>query len=137
MVVPVTVTTQVPVPAHPPPDHPTNVEPVAAVAESVTIAPDVSAALQTVPQLMVVPSDDTTVPLPLPAGVTEIEFGAVVNVAVSDTGPETVTVHVPVPVQLAPDHPLRSDPLAGVAVSVTIVPAANVPVQVLPVHVMG
>ena len=35
----VTDTTQVPVPEHPPPDHPVNVEPVAGVAVSVTEVP--------------------------------------------------------------------------------------------------
>src|ERR1700710_2701305 len=59
----VTVTTQVPVPEHPPPDQPTNVDPAAGVAVSVTEPPG-KMSEQVTPQLMLPPS--VTVPVPVP-----------------------------------------------------------------------
>jgi hypothetical protein len=46
------VTVQVPVPLHPPPDQPVNVELVPAVAVSVTAVPLAKLALHVAPQLM-------------------------------------------------------------------------------------
>jgi hypothetical protein len=43
------------------------------------------------------------------------------NVAVIDWAPLIVTVHVPVPLQPAPDQPAKCDPDAGVAVNLTVV----------------
>ena len=43
-----------------------------------------------------------------------------------------MTEHVPVPVQPPPLQPVKVDPAAGVAVSVTAVPLANVAAQVAP-----
>src|SRR5262245_42283227 len=63
------VTTQVPVPVHPPPLQPVNVEPVDAEAVRVTTVPPVNAIEHPVPQLM--PAGElVTVPLPVPAFVT-------------------------------------------------------------------
>ena len=63
------VTTQVPVPEHPPPAQPMKVEPAAAVAVRVTAVPLVKLAEQVAPQL--IPTGElVTVPLPVPAGVT-------------------------------------------------------------------
>jgi hypothetical protein len=45
-----------------------------------------------------------------------------VNVAVTPCSELIVTAHVPVPLQPPPDQPLKVEPDAGVAVSVTIVP---------------
>ena len=59
------VTTHVPVPEHPPPDHPLKVEPDAAVAVRVTVEPAVTEAVQIEPQLMP-DGDEVTVPLPVP-----------------------------------------------------------------------
>jgi hypothetical protein len=42
-----------------------------------------------------------------------------------------VSVHVPVPPQ-APVQPVKADPVVGLAVRVTLVPLANVLVQVVP-----
>src|SRR5437667_5342956 len=64
-----TVTVQVPVPAHPPPLQPANVEPVAAAAVKVTAVPLVYEAEHVAPQLMP-PELLVTVPLPVPALVT-------------------------------------------------------------------
>ena len=50
-----------------------------------------------------------------------------------------MTVHVPVPVQSPPDQPVKLEPDAGAAVSVTFVPAAtlaeHVPGQLMPLPV--
>jgi hypothetical protein len=60
------VNEHVPVPAHPPPDHPVNVEPVAGDAVRVTMVLWVYAAAQLVPQL--IPEGElVTVPEPLPS----------------------------------------------------------------------
>lgn len=65
-----TVTAQVPVPEHPLPDHPANVEPPLAVAVRVTLVPEFKAVdVQVEPQEMP-PTDDVTVPDPVPDFVT-------------------------------------------------------------------
>ena len=75
-------------------------------------------------------------PLPVPALVTlSVEVvgvgGAAANVAVTAWGLVNVIVHTPVPVQ-APPHPVKVEPVPGVAVRVTVLPAAMVALQVLP-----
>ena len=47
-----------------------------------------------------------------------------VKAAVTTLACDIDTTHVPVPVQPAPDHPANTDPVAGVAVSVTDEPKA-------------
>ena len=71
----------------------------------------------------------------LPPAVFETESGNVirVNVAVGNRLLEgTVTVHVPVPEQPPPDHPVKVEPDEGVAVSVTIVPGSYNSLQSVP-----
>jgi hypothetical protein len=58
------VTTQSPVPAHPPPDQPEKEEPAAGEALSVTVVPCTNEALHVVPQSMP-EGEDVTVPLPV------------------------------------------------------------------------
>jgi len=53
-----------------------------------------------------------------------------VNVAVTVVAAETVTVQAPVPAQ--PVQPVKVEPAAGVAVSVTAVPLAKLAEQVAP-----
>src|SRR5213080_4433646 len=126
-----TVTTQVPVPEHPPPLQPLKVEPAAGLAVSVTAVPLAKLAEQVAPQVM--PAGElVTVPLPVPAGVTVRVKVCGVKVAVTVVAPETVTVQAPVPVQPAPLQPLKAEPAAGVAVSVTAVPLAKLAAQVAP-----
>ena len=68
-VAPLTVTAHVPVPPHPPPLQPANVEPDAGVAVRVTVVPAGTDWLQSEPQ--VIPAGLlTTVPVPVPAFVT-------------------------------------------------------------------
>ena len=62
-----------------------------------------------------------TVPMPAPAVVT-LRTTVGVKVAVTAVAAVSVTVHVPVPVQAPPLQPVKTDPAAGVAVSVTTVP---------------
>jgi hypothetical protein len=124
------VTVQVPVPEHPPPDQPVNVAPAAGVAVSVTAVPLPKAAEHVVPQLM--PAGVlVTVPDPTPAGLTVSAKDCRAKVAVTELAAFIVTVHVPVPVH-APLQPVKVAPAAGVAVSVTAVPAANAAEQVVP-----
>src|SRR5438067_1517807 len=73
-----------------------------------------------------------TVPLPVPAGVTVRVKVCSVKVAVTVVPAETVTTHVPVPEQPPPLQPLKVEPAAGVAVSVTAVPLAKLAEQVTP-----
>jgi hypothetical protein len=115
------VITQVPVPPHPPPLQPANDDPLAAVPARVTVAPTENAAEQAVPQLMPV-GMLVTVPVPPPAFT--IVNTAVVRVKVAVTFCEEVsdTVQVPVPVQPLPLQPANVEPLAAVAVKVTLVP---------------
>ena len=125
------VTTHVPVPEQPPPVQPLKVEPAAGVAVSVTAAPLVKLAEQVAPQ--VIPAGAlVTVPLPVPAGVTVRVKVCSVKVAVTVVAPETVTTHVPVPEHPPPLQPVKVEPAAGVAVSVTAVPLAKLAEQVAP-----
>jgi hypothetical protein len=75
---------------------------------------------------------DVTVPLPVPAFATVSVNCCSVNVAATDTAASIVTMHVPVPVQPPPLHPLNTESDAGAAVNVTIVCALYVAVQLAP-----
>src|SRR5207249_4564618 len=126
-----TVTTQVPVPEHPPPLQPLKVEPAAGLAVSVTAVPLAKLAEQVAPQVM--PAGElVTVPLPVPAGVTVRVKVCGVKVAVTVVAAETVTTQVPVPEQPPPLQPVKVEPAAGVAVSVTAVPLVKLAEQVAP-----
>src|SRR5215470_149741 len=117
------VTTQVPVPVHPPPLQPVNVEPVCAAAVSVTTVPDVNEVVHVVPQLM--PAGElVTVPTPAPAFDTVSAKDDCTKLAVTVVAAFTVTVQVPVPVQPPPLQPPKVEPVAAAAVRVTIVPFA-------------
>jgi hypothetical protein len=61
-------------------------------------------------------------PVPLPIFTTLSVCCVSVNPAVTVFAASTVTEHVPVPVQPPPDHPVNVEPVAGIALSVTIVP---------------
>lgn len=82
------VTTQGPVPVHPPPDQPIKLEPTDGEAFSVTTVPTLYVAEHCAEQL-IVPSLDVTNPVPVPANVT-------VNVAVDAVTPVPVVVTVSV-----------------------------------------
>src|SRR5207247_7159890 len=73
-----------------------------------------------------------TVPLPVPAGVTVRVEVCTVKVAVTVVAAESVTTHVPAPEQLPPLQPVKVEPAAGVAVSVTAVPLVKLAEQVAP-----
>ena len=83
------------------------------------------------PQLIPVGVLDT-VPLPAPDFETvSVKVGRV-NDAVTVVAAETVTTQVPVPEQPPPLQPVKVEPAAGVAVSVTAVPLVKVAEQVAP-----
>src|SRR5439155_1548832 len=108
------VTVQVPVPEQAPPVQPVKVEPAAGVAVNVTAVPLVKLAEQAAPQL--IPAGElVTVPVP-----------------VTVVAAERVTVQAPVPEQLPPLQPVKVEPAAGVAVSVTAVPLEKLAEQVAP-----
>ena len=65
-----------------------------------------------------------TVPLPAPALLTVRAKVGTSKVAVTVVAADMVTVHEPVPVQLPPLQPVKVEPVAGVAVSVTAIPLA-------------
>lgn len=62
-----------------------------------------------------------TTPFPFPVLLTVKVSGCGRKVAVTDFVLSMTTVHVPVPVQ-GPPHPMKSEPAADVAVSVTETP---------------
>ena len=126
-----TVTTQVPVPAQPPPLQPVKVEPVAGVAVRVTAVPLVKPCEQVVPQAMPVGAL-LTVPVPVPDLVTLSVKDDCTKLAVTEAAAVIVVVHVPAPVQPPPLQPANVEPAAGVAVKVTAVPLANTAEQVVP-----
>jgi hypothetical protein len=117
------VTTQLPVPEQPPPLQPMKAVPKVGRAVRVTVVPLGKLATQPVPQLM--PAGVLVmVPTPLPAIVmpsTWVVVGAA-KLAVTAVGAARVTTQVPVPVQ-PPLQPAKTEPAAGVAVSVTVLPA--------------
>src|SRR5262245_6557711 len=76
-----------------------------------------------------------TVPVPLPDFVTVSAKAGKLSVAVTDVAALIVTLQVPVPAQPPPFQPVKSEPAAGVAVSVTVVPFVNPKAHVVP-HVM-
>ena len=115
------------VPEQPPPLQPVNLELPFGIAVSVTVAPLENASVQSVPQLMpaglltMLPGPDfVTVSVDAPATTT------LVNVAVTVTGVLPVNVQGSVPVHPPPLQPLKTDPAAGAALSVIIVPAGYV-----------
>ncbi len=112
-------TTQAPVPLHAP-LQPANVEPAAAVGISVTDVALLKFAEQVAPQEM--PAGElVTLPPPVPALVKFSEKLCSANVAVTDRAALIVIMQEPVPLH-APLQPVKTDPAAGAAVSVTDVP---------------
>jgi len=65
---------------------------------------------------------EVTEPDPVPLLETESVSVMSVNWAVTEVAPVTDTTQVPVPAQPPPDHPVKLDPVDGVAVRVTEVP---------------
>jgi hypothetical protein len=119
------LTLHVPVPVHPAPDQPENVEVASAAAVNTTDVPYAMGAEHVAPQSMPAGAD-VTVPAPLPSFVTVRVSSSTANVAVTETAADIVTVHVePLPLQPPPLHPLNVEPTYGVAVNVTLVPAAS------------
>src|SRR5207248_975014 len=112
------------------PVQPLRVEPAAGVAVTVTAVPLVKLAEHVAPQVM--PAGElVTVPLPVPAGVTVRVKVCSVKVAVTVVAAESVTTHVPVPEQ-PPLQPVKVEPAAGAAASVTAVPLVKLVEHVAP-----
>ena len=100
------------------PDQLTNREPLEALAVSVTDVPLLNTSEQSEPQEIPVP---VTVPEPLPDLLTVSVYRAV-NVTVTERAVDIDTVQVE-PLELVhPLHDVKTEPLAGAAVSVTEVP---------------
>ena len=68
------------------------------------------------------PGVTTPFPDPVDVGVDVGGDGCAVNAAVTLVAPDTVTVHVPVPPHPPPLHPVKVDPAAALADSVTTAP---------------
>ena len=107
----VIVTVQLPVPVHAP-LQPVKVEPVVGMAVRVTIVPELYDALLPT-------ATGLTVPLPVPAAVTLRVNVWSANAAVTLVAAFIVTVQGPVPLQPPPLHPVKVEPVAGLAVRVT------------------
>jgi hypothetical protein len=133
LVVALIVTVQFTVAAHPPPDQPANVEPLAGVGINVTAVPALNVAVHVEPQLM--PAGlDATVPVPVPPSVTFSAKlnGAALNVAVTVLAALITTTHEGAELPHDPPQPAKVDPADGVAVSVTEAPDAKYATQVEP-----
>ena len=135
------VTVQVPVPEQPSPLQPAKFEPALAVAVSVTLVPVANVFEQALVQLMPI-GLLVTVPLPAPERLTVSVWKVVwaLKVAVTVRAWLMVTVQVPAPVQFSPLQPAKLEPALAVALSVTLVPVANVleqaAVQLMPVGLL-
>jgi hypothetical protein len=101
------------------PLHPVNADPLAAVAVSVTAVPLTYGSEQSAPQL--IPAGlEVTVPDPAPAFVA-VSVNSSLNVAVTVLAAFIATVHVDPVTESHPVHPVKADPEAAAAVSVTLV----------------
>jgi hypothetical protein len=130
VVVLVGATVQVPVPEQPPPDQPVKTEPVAGVAVSTIELPDEKLAEHVVPHEM--PAGAlVTVPLPRPARTTANVTGAGAKAALTVVAVVKTSAQLPVPEQ-PPPQPVKTEPIAGIAVSVTLVPDAKEAEHALP-----
>jgi hypothetical protein len=116
---PFIVTTQLPAPLQAPP-QPLKPQPFASVAVSVTCVAEAKFALHVDGQL--IPAGEL-VTVPLPVTLSD-NATFCTNVAVTDAAAFIVTEHPALPLQ-APPQLLKVQPLVGVAVKVTGVPAAN------------
>jgi len=129
------VTVQAPVPLHELP-QPLKLAPLAGLAVRLTTVPVAKLPVH-VPLLQLSPAGLlVTVPLPLTTTtrlVVPVDV-LVVKVAVTLVAAFSVTVQLPVPLQ-APPQPLKLAPLAGLAVRLTTVPVAKLPVHVPLLHV--
>src|SRR5205823_12238792 len=101
---------------------------------SVTAAPLVKLAAQVRRQVMHAGAL-VTVPRPVPTLLTVSAKVGRLKVAVTVVAADTETTHDPVPEHPPPLQPVKVDPAAGVAVSVTPVPLVKLAAQVAP-HVM-
>src|SRR5439155_17705921 len=115
------VTVQVPVPEQPPPLQPSNVDPLAALAVSVTPVPLGYDAAHVAPQ-SIPAGAEVTAPAPVPDLPTVRVNCCTLKLAVTVVAAVGVTVQVPVPEQPPPLQPSNVEPALGVAVSVTAVP---------------
>jgi hypothetical protein len=126
------VTAHVVLPLQPPPLHPVKLNVLLGVAVKVICVPLAKLAEQVAGQLMPL-GVLVTVPVPAPDVVTvRVEDGTALKVAVIDVAAVRVTAQVPVPLQPPPLHPVNANPFPAVAVSVTCVLFAKVPVHVGP-----
>jgi len=113
------------VPVQPPPDQPLNVDPEAGVAVRVSVLP-CEKLPEHVPGQLIAPP--LTVPDPVPASDTvntSDTTGLAVNVAVTERGAVSMTVHAFAPLHPAPDQPANADPALGVAVRLTFCPRGS------------
>lgn len=102
------------------PDQREKTEPAAGAATSATLVPYRKLREQIEPQL--IPRGfELTLPEPVPDLLTVKVTGRNENVAVTDLAWVMLTMQVSVPEQ-SPDHPVKPEPVAGVAVSATVVP---------------
>src|SRR5437867_7480032 len=115
----VRVTAQGPVPVQMPPLQPVKTDPVAGVAVSVTTVPLTKLAVQMEPQSI---PPGVLVTAPAAPALKTVTAKTGVKVAVTAVAAVSVTMQGPVPVQVPPLQPVKTDPAAGVAVSVTTVP---------------
>ena len=89
---PLIVTTHVPVPAHPPPDQPANVDPDPATVVSVTCVRELNLAEHVAPPQLIPAGLDVTVPEPVPLRFT-VNAYCVEDVTTTPVGADDADVH--------------------------------------------
>ena len=125
-------TVHVPVPVHPPPDQPANVELALGVAVRVTDVPALYGSVQSVPHVMPA-GDELTVPVPVPVSATVSAKVCTVNCADADAALDPAgMLHVVEAPLHAPLQPANVEFDAGDAVSVTAAVVLNEAEHVLP-----
>ena len=129
MVFAVSVTEQDPVPEHPPPLQPAKKFVAAGAASRRTVVPLRTDSVHAAPQLIPPP---VTVPAPVPGFATVSWKCGSVKVAVIVVSAVSATEHGPVAEHPPPLQPVKTEPRAGVAVSVIAVPLVTVSVQSAP-----
>ena len=123
---------QTPVPVQPAPVQPAKRYPLAGAAVKTTLVPGAKVLEQAVGQLMPLGAE-VTVPEPVTTAFSaKVPTGTAANDALTVLAAVTVTSQTPVPLQPAPLHPEKANPVEGVAANRTMLPCVKLAPHVAP-----